>query len=152
MASFADINVSQGSLAAYARCGGIFNIHFITNLPRNLPVIFFKSVKFDRVWHFYGPPYTSLRDCCRAFGTNFYLGENECYLFDDLSSFDFPNFPGSLFLAASDLAKAEHTYMCIRYVCVLSASFLVLKWWGGEGGGYCTRRRFCSDGLWFRRL
>jgi len=41
MACFADINVSQqGSVATYARCDGIFNIHFTTNLPRNLPVIF----------------------------------------------------------------------------------------------------------------
>ena len=47
MACFAepDINVSQGSGATYARCGGIFNIHLTTNLPRNLPVqIFFNSV------------------------------------------------------------------------------------------------------------
>jgi len=27
MACFADINVSQGSVATYTRCGGIFNIH-----------------------------------------------------------------------------------------------------------------------------
>jgi len=45
MDAFADINVSQGSVATYARCGGIFNIHLTTNYPRNLPVIFFKSVK-----------------------------------------------------------------------------------------------------------
>jgi len=32
MACFADINVSQGSVATYARCSGIFNIHFTTNL------------------------------------------------------------------------------------------------------------------------
>jgi len=35
---FADINVSQGSLATYARCGGIFNMHLTANLPRKLPV------------------------------------------------------------------------------------------------------------------
>ena len=28
----------QGSVATYARCSGIFNIHLTTNLPRNLPV------------------------------------------------------------------------------------------------------------------
>ena len=33
------------AIATYARCGGIFNIHLTANLPRNLPVIFFKSVK-----------------------------------------------------------------------------------------------------------
>ena len=38
MASFADINVSQGSVATYARCGGIFDIRLTANLPRNLPV------------------------------------------------------------------------------------------------------------------
>jgi len=40
MACFADINVSQGSVATYARCDGIFNIHLTTNLPNNLQVIF----------------------------------------------------------------------------------------------------------------
>jgi len=33
MACFIDINVSQGSVATYTRCGGIFNIHFTANLP-----------------------------------------------------------------------------------------------------------------------
>jgi len=37
MGCFADINVSQGSVATYARCGGIFNIQLTANLPRNLP-------------------------------------------------------------------------------------------------------------------
>ena len=37
MACFADI-VSQGSVATYARCGGIFNMHLTANLPRKLPV------------------------------------------------------------------------------------------------------------------
>jgi len=35
MACFADINVLQGSVAIYARFGGIINIH-LTNLPSNL--------------------------------------------------------------------------------------------------------------------
>jgi len=38
MACFADINVSQDSVATSARCGGIFNIHLTANLPMNLPV------------------------------------------------------------------------------------------------------------------
>jgi len=38
MALFADINVSQGSVATRARCGGIFNIRLTTNLPGNLSV------------------------------------------------------------------------------------------------------------------
>jgi len=59
MAYFADINVSQGSVATYRRYGGIFNIHLITNLPRNLPVNFFKSA--TSLWtHFFGPPCTPM--------------------------------------------------------------------------------------------
>jgi len=38
MACFADINVSLGSVATYARCGGIFNTHLTANLLRNVPV------------------------------------------------------------------------------------------------------------------
>jgi len=38
MACFADVNVSHGSVATYAKCGGIFNIHLTTNLSGNLPV------------------------------------------------------------------------------------------------------------------
>ena len=46
MACFADINVSQGSVATYARCGGMFNVLLTVNLLRNLPVKkFSKSVK-----------------------------------------------------------------------------------------------------------
>jgi len=43
MACFADINVSQGSVATYASCGGIFNIPLTTNLPRNFPAKFLKK-------------------------------------------------------------------------------------------------------------
>ena len=63
MPCFADINVSQGSVATCVRCGGIFNIRLTANLPRNLPVNFFlKRLRFDRImgmspWpHFFGPP------------------------------------------------------------------------------------------------
>ena len=53
---FADINVSQGSVATYARCGGILNIHLTADLPRNLPVIFLNRSRFDRIWSWvYGP-------------------------------------------------------------------------------------------------
>ena len=51
MACFADINASQGSVATYARWGGIFNTHLTANLPRNLPVNFLKPVK---IWQKYG--------------------------------------------------------------------------------------------------
>jgi len=51
MACFADINVSQGSVATYARCAGILNIHLTTNLPRNLSMKKNSSVK---IWQNYG--------------------------------------------------------------------------------------------------
>ena len=38
MACFADINVSQGSVATYAMCGGIFNMHLTAYLAKNLLV------------------------------------------------------------------------------------------------------------------
>jgi len=50
MACFADINVSQGSVATYARCSGIFTMHLTANLPKNLPVKKFVSrLRFDRI-------------------------------------------------------------------------------------------------------
>jgi len=49
MACFADINVSQASVATYARRSGIFNIDLTANLLRNLPVKFLKkSVKISQ--------------------------------------------------------------------------------------------------------
>jgi len=63
MACFGDINVSQGSAATYARCGGTFNTHLTANLPRYLPVIFLNKSRFDRIMvtslqvdPFFGPP------------------------------------------------------------------------------------------------
>jgi len=46
-----DIIVSQGSVAAYARCGGVFNIHLTANLPSNLPMKkkFLNRLRFDRI-------------------------------------------------------------------------------------------------------
>jgi len=38
MACFADINFSQGHVATYARCCGLFDIRLTANLPRNLSV------------------------------------------------------------------------------------------------------------------
>jgi len=53
LACFGDINVSQGSVATYARCGGAFNIHLTAYqpvlLPGNLPVKFFNQLRFDRI-------------------------------------------------------------------------------------------------------
>jgi len=63
MACFADVNVSQGSVATYARCGRIFNIRLTTNLPRNLAVKYsLNRLTYDRMvvmslWLcFFGPP------------------------------------------------------------------------------------------------
>jgi len=62
MACFAHVNVSQGTVATYARCGGIFNMHLTANLPRNLPVKkFVNRLRFDSYGHesvapFFGPP------------------------------------------------------------------------------------------------
>ena len=50
MACFADINVSQGSVATYARCGGSFSIHLTANLPRKLPVIFLIGPYLTELW------------------------------------------------------------------------------------------------------
>ena len=50
MACFADINVSQGRVATYARCIGIFNTQLTANLPRNLPgKKLLNRIKFDRI-------------------------------------------------------------------------------------------------------
>jgi len=35
---FSDIHISQGSVATYLRCGGIFKYCFVANLPKSLPV------------------------------------------------------------------------------------------------------------------
>ena len=50
IACFADINVSQGSVATYARCGGMCCIRLTANLLRNLPVKnFLNRSRFDRI-------------------------------------------------------------------------------------------------------
>jgi len=47
---FSGANVSQGSVATYARCGGIFNNDFTANLLRNLLVIKVENrLIFDRI-------------------------------------------------------------------------------------------------------
>jgi len=51
MACFADINVSQGSVATHARCGGMFIMHLSENSPRNFSVkkSFVNRLRFDRI-------------------------------------------------------------------------------------------------------
>ena len=49
MACSAYINVSQGSVATYARRVGIFSVHLTANLTRNLPVEqFLNRLRFGR--------------------------------------------------------------------------------------------------------
>ena len=38
-----DIHTSQGSVATYFRCGGIFKHEFVTNLPLSLPANEFRK-------------------------------------------------------------------------------------------------------------
>jgi len=57
------INVSQGSVATYARCGRIFNNRFSANSPRNLSVKkksenrlrFDRNIAMRLSSHFFGP-------------------------------------------------------------------------------------------------
>ena len=56
-------DISQGSVATLVRCGGIFNVDFIANLPSSLPVKeLWKSVSIWRSYWpkcgfpFFGPP------------------------------------------------------------------------------------------------
>jgi len=52
MTFFADINVSQDSVATYAKCGGIFDICWTANSPSNLLVK--KILKSVKNWRNYG--------------------------------------------------------------------------------------------------
>jgi len=40
---FSDIHISQGSVATYLRCGGIFKYEFVANLQVSLPVKNFEN-------------------------------------------------------------------------------------------------------------
>ena len=68
MACFADINVSQGSVATYARCSKIFNIHLTADLRR---------LRFDRImvmslWpHFLAHPVCPTAHSGSSNGQNF---------------------------------------------------------------------------------
>jgi len=69
---FCDINVSRGSVATYARNGGIFNNELTPNFPGNLPLKKVESrLRVDRImatslWpHFYWPTlYVDRQFCC----------------------------------------------------------------------------------------
>jgi len=77
IACFADIDVSRGSVATYARCGGMFNIYLTTNLLRNLPVKnFVNRLRFDRImvmslWPVFWPT-LYFNDFCQTSYLNIY--------------------------------------------------------------------------------
>jgi len=55
---FSDIHISQGSVATYLRCGGIFKYELVANLPVSLSVKeFLKSVN---IWGSYGQEFSVL--------------------------------------------------------------------------------------------
>ena len=55
---FSNIHISQGSVATYLRCSGIFKYEFVANLPVSLPVKeFWKSVN---IWGSYGQEFSVL--------------------------------------------------------------------------------------------
>ena len=55
---FSDIHISQGSVATYVKCGGIFQYNFVANLPLSLTLKeFWKSVN---IWGSYGQEFNVL--------------------------------------------------------------------------------------------
>ena len=55
---FLNIDISQGSVATYLKCGGIVKYEFVANLPVSLPVKeFWKSVN---IWGSYGQEFSVL--------------------------------------------------------------------------------------------
>jgi len=88
IACFADINVSRGSVATYARCGGFLKYGFnYTNLPKKSSSVFLNRLRFDRImvmslWpHFFGPPRRSgyaTSEWCRPQYTPTCLESSDC--------------------------------------------------------------------------
>ena len=55
---FSGIHISQGSVATYLRCGGIFKYDFVANLPVSLSVKKFR--KSVNIWRSYGQEFSVL--------------------------------------------------------------------------------------------
>jgi len=53
-----DIHISQGSVATYLRCGGIFKYEFVANLPVSLSVKELR--KSVNIWGSYGQKFSVL--------------------------------------------------------------------------------------------
>ena len=65
MACFTD-SVSRGSVATYARCGGILIIHLTTNLPRNFSVNFLNRYRLTELWSSVCGPLSAHPICLRT--------------------------------------------------------------------------------------
>jgi len=74
---FSDIHMSQGSVATYVRCRGIFKYQFVANLPLSLPVQeFWKSVN---IWESYGQEFSVLFFDSRCLRRSLFLVESTIY-------------------------------------------------------------------------
>jgi len=74
---FSDIHISQGSVATYVRCRGIFKYQFVANLPLSLPVQeFWKSVN---IWESYGQEFSVLFFDSRCLRPLLFLVESTIY-------------------------------------------------------------------------
>jgi len=67
---FFDIHISQGSVATYLRCDGIFKYDFVANLPLSLPVKEFW--KYVNIWRSYEQEFSVFLDsrCITAYNRN----------------------------------------------------------------------------------
>ena len=66
--NFSSSDISQGSVAKFARCAGIFNVDFIANFPTSLSLKVCKSVSTWRYYwqkyvgaYVFGPPWICFR-------------------------------------------------------------------------------------------
>ena len=74
---FSDIHISQGSVATYVRCRGIFKYQFVANVPLSLPVQeFWKSVN---IWESYGQEFSVLFFDSRCLRPLLFLVESTIY-------------------------------------------------------------------------
>jgi len=57
---FSDIHISQGSVATYSRCGGIFKYEFVANANLPLSLSVKKFGKSVNIWRSYGQEFSLL--------------------------------------------------------------------------------------------
>ena len=136
-ACFADINISQGSVATYARCGGNFNIHSTANLSRNLSVKFLKigsdlteMCVHESAAHFFDPPCILSVTC--------YSRNSSCFR----SRYCRGNFTGKFPVTAEDFARV--TAVLLRQYCRPKLS---TEWLGTEYLACALLSEVCSLSL-----